>query len=287
MKVQPEGPVTMPAETPPADRPPTDRPNDDAYRNAAYIPGGADYAPRWAACAAAFRDALGPRAELGQPYGSGERNWFDLFHPEAPPRGLLIFVHGGYWHLFGPRDFSHLAAGALALGWAVAMPAYTLAPAARIPAMTREIATAIDTIADRIPGTILLTGHSAGGHLAARMACDGVLPDTVAARLGVVMPISPLSDLAPLRLTTMNDTLRIDASAALEESPAFLLNREGLPVHVWVGGAERPAFLDQARWLAEAWGVPLTVEKGRHHFDVIEGLERADSPLMRALMGEG
>ncbi len=108
----------------------------------------------------------------------------------------------------------------------------------------------------------------------------------VAERVAVVMPISPLSDLGPLRETSMNADLRIDAMEAMEESPAFLLNDEGMPVHVWVGGDERPAFLDQARWLGEAWGVPVTVEAGRHHFDVIEGLERADSPLMRALMGQ-
>jgi hypothetical protein len=54
-----------------------------------------------------------------------------------------------------------------------------------------------------------------------------------------------------------------------------------------VGADERPAFLDQARWLAEAWGVELTFETGRHHFDVIEGLEHADSPMMRALFGDG
>jgi arylformamidase len=44
--------------------------------------------------------------------------------------------------------------------------------------------------------------------------------------------------------------------------------------------------VDQARWLGEAWGVPVTVEADKHHFDVIEGLARADSPLMRALMGQ-
>ncbi len=261
-------------------------PNDDAYRNAAYIPGGADYPPRWAGKAAGFRAAQGLRAEPGIAYGRGERQWSDLFLPEGAPKGLVVFIHGGYWHLFSPRDFSHLAAGALSLGWAVAMPAYTLAPAARIGAITREISAAVTALAARIGGPILIAGHSAGGHLAARMACEGTLPDEVAARVAVILPISPLGDLGPLRLTAMNATLRIDAAEAMEESPAFLLNREDQPVHVWVGGAERPAFLDQARWLSDAWGVPLTVEPDRHHFDVIEGLEEADSPLMRALMGQ-
>jgi hypothetical protein len=57
-----------------------------------------------------------------------------------------------------------------------------------------------------------------------------------------------------------------------------------VPVHVWVGGAERPVFLDQARWLAEAWTCPVTVDTGRHHFDVIEGLEHP-SALLSAVIG--
>ena len=46
---------------------------------------------------------------------------------------------------------------------------------------------------------------------------------------------------------------------------------------VWVGGDERPVFLEQARWLSEAWGCGLVIDDGRHHFDVVDGLETPDS----------
>ena len=55
---------------------------DDAYDNGGHIGGAADYPPRWATAAAAFRDALGARAELDIPYGHGDRRAFDLLHPE-------------------------------------------------------------------------------------------------------------------------------------------------------------------------------------------------------------
>lgn len=259
---------------------------DAAFANAKHIPGGEAYPARWAAAAETFRDALGDRARLGQRYGAGEAEWLDLFLPEAEPSGLLVFIHGGYWLAFGPRDFSHLAGGALARGWAVAMPAYALAPAAKIPAMTRQIGAAIGRAAGMINGPIAVTGHSAGGHLAARMACaDAPLDPAVAARALRVVPISPLSDLRPLRETSMNADLQIDAAAALTESPVLMPPRAGVKVHVWVGGDERPAFLDQARRLGNAWACPVTVEPGRHHFDVIDGLERPESPLMQVLLG--
>lgn len=166
------------------------------------------------------------------------------------------------------------------------MPAYTLAPAARISVMTRQIANAVAAAAGEVAGPVVLTGHSAGGHLVARMACaDVALPGAVLARVTRVVPISPIADLRPLRETGMNVTLGLDLAEAMAESPALLPRRPGPDVHVWVGGAERPAFLDQARRLGNAFACPVTVEPGRHHFDAIEGLERPDSPLMRTLLG--
>lgn len=259
---------------------------DDAYANAKFIPGGTDYPPRWAERAAAFRAALGARARLGLRYGPAEAGWFDLFLPDAEPLALMVFVHGGYWLAFGPRDFSHLAAGALARGWAVAMPAYTLAPRARISEMTAEIAAALPVMAGAVAGPVVLTGHSAGGHLAARMAsADVALSAPVAERIARIVPISPLADLRPLIETGMNADLRLDAAEARAESPALHPRRPGTNVHVWVGGDERPAFLDQARRLGNAWACPVTIEPKRHHFDVIEGLETPESPLMAALLG--
>ncbi|MCX7889859.1 MAG: alpha/beta hydrolase [Rhodobacteraceae bacterium] len=259
--------------------------NDEAYSNARFIPGGDLYPARWEAAAAGFRAAAGAGFREVR-FGPGEADRFDLFLPAGRPAGLAVFIHGGYWHMFGPRSFSHLAAGAVRRGWACAMPFYPLAPAARIAGITAHVARAMVAMAEAVEtGPVAITGHSAGGHLAARMACSGTLEGPLAARIASVVPVSPLSDLGPLVRTTMNGILGIDAAEVMEESPAFLLNDPAIAVHVWVGGAERPAFLDQARWLAEAWDVPLPVEPGRHHFDVIEGLERPDSALMAAVLG--
>ena len=65
----------------------------------------------------------------------------------------------------------------------------------------------------------------------------------------------------------------------------MLLERHAdIGAHVWVGGAERPAFLDQARWLSDAWACPLSVAEGRHHFDVIDALCDPSSALMDVLL---
>ena len=249
---------------------------DRAYQNGAFIAGADAFPPRWQAEAQAFRAGLGARAELGLAYGGGERQRFDLFRPEAVAKGLLVFVHGGYWMTFGRESWSHLAAGALARGWAVAMPSYTLAPEARIAQMTAEVAQAIRAAAALVPGPVVVTGHSAGGHLAARMGCADVdLP-----QVRRVVPISLLSELEPLRQTAMNADLRLDLAEVASESPARLALRPGCSAHVWVGALERPALLWQARTLSEAWGCDWTVAVGKHHCDVIDDLTDPSSGLM-------
>ncbi len=257
---------------------------DIAYANADFIEGAASYPPRWAARAAAFRARAKARLDLA--YGPGARQRLDLFLPEGMPAGLVVFVHGGYWRMFDKDSWSHLAAGAVARGWAVAMPSYTLVPEARISDITREIAAALGFAAGLVAGPVVLTGHSAGGHLVARMNCADVeLPGDVAARLARIVPISPLSDLRPLLGTKMNEDFHMDMAEATAESPLLHEVRRGVDTRVHVGAEERPAFLDQARWLVEGWEeARLNIAPGRHHFDVIEALEHPDSPLTEALL---
>ena len=265
---------------------------DDAYSNGAYIPGGDAFPAKWAADAAAFRATMqaAGRAEIDQPYGCEPREKFDLFLPEGSPKGAFVFVHGGYWMEFDKSSWSHLAAGALAHRWAVAMPSYTLCPDARISDITVQVARVVTAAAERIVGGLTLAGHSAGGHLVTRLACmDGPLPAAISARVQHTVSISGLHDLRPLLKTTLNDTLRMDASEAARESPALLMPAPGTKVTCWVGSRERPEFIRQSALLANIWAGlgARTAEhqaKDRHHFDVIEDLTDPRSALVRALL---
>lgn len=270
---------------------------DDAYANAAYIPGAAAYPERWRQNAAEFRDGLlsAGQAELDITYGQSTRSRLDLFLPDKAPRGLLIFVHGGYWLKFDKSYWSHLAAGPLHHGWAVAMPSYDLCPEVTIAQITRQIVQAVICAEGRVDGGLVLSGHSAGGHLVARMLAPGMLPNAVMQRVQRVVPISPVADLRPLLQTAMNAQFGMDAAQAAAESPV-LQQAPKLPVTVWVGAEERPVFLDQARWLVEAWqadperpdleqtDVGHVVSPGQHHFNVIEDMAHARSALTTALL---
>ncbi len=263
---------------------------EDAFANGAYIDGAAEYPPRWEQAAQAFRAGASMRADIA--YGDQPRERYDLFLPDAMPRGLVVFVHGGYWLKFDKSYWSHLAAGPVAQGWAVALPSYTLAPEARIPQITGQIAHAIAHATAEVAGPICLIGHSAGGHLVTRMVCeDTPLPHSIMGRIAHVMSISGLHDLRPLLHTQMNAELGLSEETARRESPALHSPPMDIAVTAWVGGHERPEFLRQSALLREAWArkgcaARLHVADGLHHFNVIDGLARPDSALTQTVLAQ-
>lgn len=259
---------------------------DDAYANAAYIPNGSGYPDIWADLAQEFREVeiASGRALLNQPYGDGYS--FDVFTPSPRPKGCVIFIHGGFWRAFGRKDWSHLAAGVMEQGWACAMPSYPLCPDATIPQITHAVRDAVVAVSKRFAGPLALVGHSAGGHLVARMAMDDVdLPKDVRNRIHHSVAMSPLGDLRDMLDTTMNDDFGLDLESAIAESPTLGQKTCATPVTVWVGADERPAFLKQAADLAQAWAADHRVVPNRHHFDVIEDLCDPNSVLVSLLTG--
>jgi acetyl esterase/lipase len=266
---------------------------DDAYANSANIAGGERWPAAWSAPARAFREARASAglAQLDLAYGERPRNRFDLFLPDGVPRGLVVYIHGGYWMAFDKGVWSHLAGGCVAGGYAVAMPSYTLCPEIGIAGIVREVGAAVEAAARLVDGPILLTGHSAGGHLATRMICVGApLDAAVQDRIRNVVSISGLHDLRPLLRTAMNETLRLDEAQAVAESPALLRPTANARLTCWAGSGERHEFLRQNALLANIWTglgavTNSVVEPDRHHFSVVDGLADAGHGLTRTLLG--
>ncbi len=261
---------------------------DDAFDNVGHVANAQDYFDLWQTRAAEFRrDA---QAELAVPYGQGDRQKLDIFWPGGDPKGLVVFVHGGYWTKMDRTYFSDLAAGPLAHGLVVAVPSYTLAPAARISEITLEIARAIACAAKRVPGNIRLVGHSAGGHLVTRMISDkALLAKPIQDRVAKSVSISGLHDLRKLCRTKLNASLRLTAEEAEMESPCLAKPLRRPKVTCWVGSDERPEFIRQTLLLQSIWHkscqIDAFVEPGRHHFNVIDGLKNPEAPLTQSLLG--
>jgi acetyl esterase/lipase len=252
---------------------------DAAYNNGAAVADSAHIMADWQARSDAFAATRGEHLDLR--YGSAERNRIDLF-VVAPSAPMLVFIHGGYWQMRAKENFRFLARGPLAHGINVALVGYTLAPAARLDGIVAEVRASIEWLATHArqhgaDGTrIYVSGWSAGGHLTA-MALS-------APNVQGGLAISGIFDLEPIRLSYLNDKLRLDEAEARRNSP--LLNfDEGLrPLVIAYGGDELPELQRQSEEFAAARhhaGLPGRVVRvpGHHHFSILEELARPDGVL--------
>ena len=267
--------------------PPDDR--DDAYENRKYIPQADQHMKAWEQQSAAFRDSV-THGMWDQPYGTASRQRYDLFWPsggQGTEKGLLVFVHGGYWLAFSKDNYTHLASGALAMGWAVAMVSYTLAPEARIRDITAEMAAAVNHLADCGTGPMRLAGHSAGGHLVSRMMCsDTALEPSALARLDRIISISGLHDLRPLQDLEKNTSWLLDADEAMAESAICHRPRNDMDLVCVAGANERPEFIRQNGILPLVWqglgaNCHAQLLAGEDHFSIIGQLTDPASQLCR------
>ncbi|MFK7855312.1 MAG: alpha/beta hydrolase [Granulosicoccus sp.] len=265
---------------------------DDAFDNTGYISGSALMAERWVSLSAEYRQAMLAKdcAELDLAYSDGPRNQYDLFKCEQSNNGLVVFIHGGYWHKLDRSYWSFIARGPLEHGWNVAIPSYTLAPEAPISHITQEVAKAITMAAQQLDGPIRLIGHSAGGHLVSRMLCDDSPLDTkILNRIEHVVPVSGVYDLRPLLQTKMNQTLRLNEQEAEQESPVLRAPKSNCSITLWVGCNERPEFLRQTRMMCETWQgqyekIDAIYQAKKDHFSVIEDLADPESDIVAELI---
>ena len=169
--------------------------------------------------------------------------------------------------------------GRSARGWAVAMPGYVLAPEARIAAITAMIREAVAAAAARGGGADP-AGRAFGGRASGGAAALRRQP---AARGGAGADRAGGADQRALRpppaaaAPAQRDAAARPAGGAAGEPGAARGAGAAVPVHVWVGADERPEFVRQSELLANVWAglgvdMRLTIEPGRHHFNVIDGL---------------
>ena len=256
---------------------------DAAYNNTAAVADVAALHEARARASLAAR-AASP-ATLDLPYGPGERHRIDIFPAADPQAPCLVFIHGGYWQMNSKESFACLADGVRAHGWSAAFPGYSLAPSATLAQIVGEIGAALDWLAAHgsahgAGGPIVVSGWSAGGHLAA-LALDH---PAVVAGLG----ISGIYELGPLRDTYLNEKLALSDEQVATLSP---LRRPVVPkpMAITYGTQELPALIANSRRLhayraaANAPGALLPAP-GRNHFTILDDLRQPDGFLTRQIL---
>lgn len=124
-----------------------------------------------AACTSKGSKAVNKIGSENIAYGDDPSQFGELFRPEGTPRGVVVVIHGGYWHEQYDLSLSRpLAKDLAAKGWIAWNLEYRrIENGGGWPTTFDDIAAGIDKLAD-IPNIatdkVVTLGHSAGGHLA-------------------------------------------------------------------------------------------------------------------------
>jgi arylformamidase len=261
------------------------------YNNRARVPENPSIIAGWARDAALYRERNAPRSIT---YGPAARQRIDFFAGEGftgDPRGpIVVFIHGGYWQALDSSFFSHFAAGLNAHGISVAIPSYDLCPDVTVDHIIQEMRTALGVLA-RFDRPLVVSGHSAGGHLAACMlaadwrAIDPALPEDLVV---AAYSISGVFDLGPLIETSINKALQLDLATARAVSPLFWDSPRRGSLDAVVGENESAEFFRQSKTIVDRWGeaglaVRFATIPGANHFTAIAPLTEANSEMVLRL----
>jgi len=242
------------------------------------------------------RNSQNMRVTVDVSYGVRSRQNLDVFEPilaESNLRPCLIFIHGGFWQE-GSKDVSGFAAEALALQGCVSVSiGYTLTPEVSLTELTQEVSDGVMFVHRNAeaygidPNRIILSGHSAGGHLTASILADliGTGADTLIS--GVIL-VSGVFDLGPIAKSYVNDLARISEAEIQSLSPIKHAPKRDIPVHLVIGADEPEAFQAQSDALVEAWrskltNLTLSRVAGRDHFDILNELANPKSVAFEML----
>ena len=234
---------------------------------------------------------------LDVPYGGAASETLDVFLAKGASRGLLMYIHGGYWRSLDKKRFSFVAPALVEAGVTIAVVNYALCPAVQVADIVMQMVQASAWLYRNggnfgaPAGRLALCGHSAGGHLAAMMlACDWPrysrdLPKKV---VSGALSISGLYDLTEIvNAPSINGDVRLTEETALKVSPAFLPPASDAPLYTAVGSEENEGFHVQNRLIGRKWGKVHRADivcAGRNHFTVLDELCDPKSSLFERVL---
>lgn len=256
------------------------------------VPAFAAYARRWQEASAKAVEDL--PCDLDIAFGDGADEMLDIFPAlDGGPAPVLVFYHGGYWRSTDKAWYRFLARPFVERGVSVVLPNYGLCPSVTMDAITDQCRRSFEWVwrnAASFGGDearIFVSGHSAGGQIAGMLL--GADWSGLQSRSGFPIKgattVSGLFDLEPIRLTSINDDLRMDAAAARRNSPVDLPYPDAAPPLIAaVGALESAEFHRQNRLYAahaRAVGADCTVLEvaGHHHYSILDAMANPRHPF--------
>ena len=232
------------------------------------------------------------------PTGRTRTEKLDIFRARGPSKGLLMFIHGGYWRALDKKRLL------------ISSPRLSPMPASRSPCPNYALCPMVqvrDIVMQMVQagawlyrnggnfgapcGNLHVAGHSAGGHLAAMLlAClwPAYARDLPKQVVRAALSVSGVYDLREIvKVPTVNCDVKLTERSALVVSPAFLPPATDAPLYTAVGGDENEGFHIQNAIIAEKWKRVHKADiacPGDNHFTVLDQLSDPTAALFRAVL---
>jgi len=224
------------------------------------------------------------------PYGAGEHQFAEYWHPGTSEPALVILIHGGCWsNEYGLDHIRALASKLKGSGYAVWSTEYRRVGDAGggWPGTFEDIADSLnytDKLSNINQHAKFVMGHSAGGHLALWVAAAGHLPlesplgKRMKTQIQGAIGLAPIADLAAYSLgdnscEVVTEKLMGGSAIDLAEryalgSPAALLpSIDSILIH---GEGDTIVNISQSqRYAASSSRASIIPLKGLGHFDMI------------------
>lgn len=268
---------------------------DSQYNNRLHVPDYQTYLHRWERRSCETERNWPVIKDI--PYGALPGEKLDVYPSPKPASKVLIFIHGGYWHLLDKALFHFIADGFRPYGITTVLLTYPQAPEASIDGIVQSCRKAIPWLYSHVssfngdPQQLYVAGHSAGGHLAAMLLATDwkcLHPGIPANVLKGACFVSGLFNLVPIQLSYLNSVLGMDRETALRNSPVRLEPLAACPLVVAVGEAETTAFNEQSRELYACWrdkasNIQLVALPKQNHFSIVEAIIDPNAALHGAI----
>jgi acetyl esterase/lipase len=215
-----------------------------------------------------------------------------IFAPKnkKKPHDVIIFVHGGNWTSGRKSQYNFMGSNWAKKGVVYVIIDYPLSPTAKYDQMAASTAKSVKWVKENIaqyggnPERIFLSGHSAGGHLAALVSID----DQYFKDLKMENPItgSILIDAAGLDMysylmeekfqagNTYLNTFTNNPETWKKATPLYHLHQNTPPMIIYRGGKTYPSILKSNEKFIKALkeyapGTPYHIQENKKHVPMI------------------
>ena len=229
---------------------------------------------------------------LDEKYGTAALQTVDIFPAVGENCPILVFIHGGYWKALDKKSYRFIAAPYVEKGISVFLLNYRLIPAVNMEMLLEDIRNGIDWIRSNAhvykadPNSMILAGHSAGGHLALMAYLRN---EQLRKSITAICSLSGIFDLSVIRNSYLNDELDLNEN----DVEAFSVTNKDLsllkcPTLLSVGLNETDLFIEQSKALYEQHKstAPLSYYEyaNLNHYEIVHKLGQEGSPLTQFIL---